>query len=118
MSQSTNPTEDKLRQYALAVREFGKTLPMTVANVEDLKSLVRASGSVGEHFIAAGGATHRQAYLVELQKCITEARSTHYWLGLVDSQGQPEIESRREQLMSLTGELIKVVIQLMEQSKS
>ena len=116
MSQS-NPIEEKLRQFALAVREFGKSLPMTVANVEDLKELTRSSGAIGASYIEATGAINRNDYLIGLKKCVTDTRNTHYWLSLVDSQGQPEIERKRKRLMELAEEMRRGLTQLIQQSK-
>jgi hypothetical protein len=39
--------EDRTFNFAKAAREFVKTLPRTIANIEDVKQFVRASGSVG-----------------------------------------------------------------------
>jgi hypothetical protein len=38
--------EDRTLAYAKRVRAFVKKLPKTIANIEDIKQLVRASGSV------------------------------------------------------------------------
>ena len=37
-------------QFAKAVRLFVKTLPKTIANIEDGKQLIKASGSVGANY--------------------------------------------------------------------
>ena len=39
--------EDRTFNFANNVRGFIKKLPKTIANIEDIKQLVRASGSVG-----------------------------------------------------------------------
>lgn len=45
--------EERTFQFAKAVRFFVKTLPKTIANIEDGKQLVKASGSVGANYIEA-----------------------------------------------------------------
>jgi four helix bundle protein len=45
--------EDRTLAYAKRVRGFVKKLPKTIANIEDIKQLVRASGSVGANYIEA-----------------------------------------------------------------
>ena len=42
--------EERTFQFAKAVRIFVKTLPKTIANIEDGKQLVKASGSVGANY--------------------------------------------------------------------
>ena len=39
--------EDRTFEFAKAVRAFVKKLPRTVCNLEDVKQVVRSSGSVG-----------------------------------------------------------------------
>jgi hypothetical protein len=40
-------------QFAKDIRIFVKTLPRTIANEQDIRQLVRASGSVGANYIEA-----------------------------------------------------------------
>jgi four helix bundle protein len=42
--------EERTFQFAKTVRLFVKTLPKTIANIEDGKQLVKASGSVGANY--------------------------------------------------------------------
>ena len=45
--------EDRTEGFARKVRIFVKKAPKTLANYEDCKQLVRASGSVGANYIEA-----------------------------------------------------------------
>jgi len=45
--------EDRTFDFANNVRAFAKRLPKTLANIEDTKQVVRASGSVGANYIEA-----------------------------------------------------------------
>ena len=42
--------EERTFQFAKAVRLLVKTLPKTIANIEDGKQLVKVSGSVGANY--------------------------------------------------------------------
>jgi four helix bundle protein len=42
--------EERTFQFAKDVRLFVKTLPKTIANIEDGKQLIKASGSVGANY--------------------------------------------------------------------
>ena len=42
--------ENRTLQFAKDVRLFIKTLPKTIANIEDAKQLIRASGSIGANY--------------------------------------------------------------------
>ena len=45
--------EERTFEFAKAARLFVKTLPKTIANIEDGKQLIKASGSVGANYIEA-----------------------------------------------------------------
>ena len=45
--------EDRTFEFAKRVRAFVKLLPRTVCNREDVRQLIRSSGSVGANYIEA-----------------------------------------------------------------
>jgi len=45
--------EDRTLEFAKKIRFFVKKLPKSISNSEDVKQLVRASGSVGANYIEA-----------------------------------------------------------------
>ena len=57
MTEEENPKRYDLEErsflFARRVRAFVRMLPKTIANIEDVKQLVRASGSVGANYIEA-----------------------------------------------------------------
>jgi len=53
-SQNSKPKydlEERTFQFAKDVRLFVKSLPKTIANIEDVKQLIRAAGSIGANYI-------------------------------------------------------------------
>lgn len=57
MSEEENPKrfdlEDRTFEFAKRARDFIKTLRSSIANNEDARQVVRASGSVGANYIEA-----------------------------------------------------------------
>ena len=92
-------------QFAKAVREFAKILPRTVANVEDLKELIRSSGRIGERYRRAATARSKPEFAQGIIACGQEAQTTHYYLQLLDSQGLPDVERQRGHLLNIAREL-------------
>jgi hypothetical protein len=78
--------EDRTFEFAKASRAFVKKLPRTIANIEEAKQLIRASGSS--------------------QTCRREAKERGYWLRLLDCDG--ELESARANLLAEARELMKI----------
>lgn len=118
MSADTKTIETHTVQFAQAVREFGKVLPMTVANVEDLKQLIRSSGAIGATYIAATNSPNKASYMLSIKECGQVALTTNYWLGLVDTQGGAELEHRRKQLMKAAQELAGIFAQILKTTKA
>src|ERR1700720_2407567 len=56
--------EDRTFSFAESVRTFVKELPRTVSNTEDVRQLVRASGSVAANWIEADEALSKKDFLM------------------------------------------------------
>jgi four helix bundle protein len=59
--------EDRTFQFAKSSRVFVKLLRRTIANIEDVKQFVRASGSVGANYIEANEAIGKKRLCHENQ---------------------------------------------------
>ncbi len=60
--------EERTYQFAKAVRLFVKTLPKTIANIEDGKQLIKASGSVGANYIEANESLGKKDFFIYTRK--------------------------------------------------
>jgi len=70
-------------QFAKRIRKWIKKLPHSVANLEDSKQLVRASGSVGANYIEANEALSKKDFIFRLRICRKEAKESAYWIRLI-----------------------------------
>ncbi len=61
--------EDRTFLFAESVRTFVKQLPRTISNTEDVKQLVRASGSVAANWIEADEALSKKDFLMRAKIC-------------------------------------------------
>src|SRR5947207_600344 len=59
--------EDRTFEFAQSVRVFVKQLPRTISNTEDVKQLVRASGSVAANWIEADEALSKKDFLMRVK---------------------------------------------------
>ncbi len=100
--------ESNILLFANSVREFVKTLPMSIGNSEDARQLVRTSGAIGSTYIRANGSTNKNDFLVGIKHCGTEAKASHYWLQLLDTHSMEVQEAKRQQLMKAANELTSV----------
>jgi four helix bundle protein len=54
--------EERTLEFAKRVRVFVKKLPKSVANLEDIRQLVKASGSVGANYIEANDSLSKKDF--------------------------------------------------------
>ena len=77
MTEKRNPKqydlEDRTLEFAKRARAFVRKLPKTIANIEDIKQLVKASGSVGANYIEANESLSKKVNNV-LSICTFEFR--------------------------------------------
>ena len=110
MTNGENPKrydlEERTFAFAKAARIFVKGLSKTVANVEDAKQLIRASGSIGANYIEANEALGKKDFVMKIKICRREAKESRYWLGLVDAEAK--LESERSRLIGEADELMKI----------
>ena len=122
MSEITNykPAYDlaeRTFQFAKAVRLFVKTLPKTIANIEDGKQLVRASGSVGANYREANEALSRKDFTFRIKICRKEAKESAYWLRLINETNSLKNAEDAWRLIQEANELKKIFSSILQKSK-
>ena len=68
--------EERTFRFAESVRAFVKQLPRTISNTEDVRQLVRASGSVAANWIEADEALSKKDFLMRVKICRKEAKES------------------------------------------
>jgi four helix bundle protein len=109
--------EDRTLTFARAVRTFVKALPRSVSNQEDLKQLVRASGSVGANYIEANEALSKKDFLMRAKISRKEAKESRYWLQLIDVGSDRALEKDRGVLIQEATELMNIFGSIIRKSE-
>jgi four helix bundle protein len=100
--------EDRTLAFARRCRAFVKQLPKTLANIEDGKQLVKASGSVGANYIEANEALSKKDFRMRIKICRKEAKESRYWLRLTEIDGAGNTETTQEGLIQEATELTNI----------
>ena len=100
--------DERTLRFARDVRAFIKTLPRTVANDEDTRQLVRASGSVGANYIEANESLSKKDFVMRSKISRKEAKESRYWLRLLDTGGDSALENQRTSLIQESTELLNI----------
>ena len=98
--------EDRTFNFAKDNRRFVKALPRTIANIEDVKQFVRASGSIGANYIEANEAIGKRDFVMKIKICRREAKESGYWLRLLDIDEKLEVQG--DNLVGEATELMKI----------
>ena len=109
--------EDRTYEFARDVRSFVRLLPHTVANLEDVKQLVRASGSVGANYIEANEALGKKDFVMHIKICRKEAKESRFFLRLVFTDGKSDLEKPRSDLVQEATELMSIFGSIVRKSE-
>ena len=108
--------EERTLKFAKQVREFTKKLPKNLANIEDARQLIKASGSVGANYIEANESLSKKDFVMRVKICRKEAKESRYWLNLVETNSH-SLEEQRSKLIQEATELMKIFGSILEKSK-
>lgn len=100
--------EERTFQFAKSVRDFITKLKLTLSNIEDIKQLVRASGSVGANYIEANECLGKKDFLMHIRISRKEAKESRYWLRLLFVGEDKMLQERRESLVTEAYELMNI----------
>src|SRR6266571_5170032 len=108
--------EDRTFRFAKSVRAFVKQLPRTVSTTEDVRQLVRASGSVAANWIEADEALSKKDFLMRAKICRKEAKESRLFLRLIDAGSVKNIAVAREALSAEARELTLIFSSIISKS--
>ena len=121
MPKTQNPKqydlEDRTLAFAKRVRAFVKRIPRTIANIEDGKQLIKASGSVGANYLEANEALSKKDFVMRIKICRKEAKESQYWLKLIETLEEMEQENERNVLLQEATELMKIFGGILQKTK-
>jgi len=100
--------EERTLQFAKDVRAFVKSLPRTIANEQDIRQLVRASGSVGANYIEANEPLSKKDFVMRIKISRKEAKESRYWLRLLDTGEDESVDKTRDALIHEATELMNI----------
>ncbi len=110
--------EDRTLVFAKNVRQFVSGLSLTLANREDIKQLVRSSGSIGANYIEANEALGKKDFLMRIKISRKEAKETCYWLKLLDVGDDLQLQKVAGDLLQEATELMKIFGAILQKTNS
>ena len=91
--------ENRFHDFGKRVRDFSLKLKWNVNNVEYVRQLVRASGSVGANYIEASDDLGKLDEKMKIKIARRESKESIDWLDLILTYQNNELEDERLTLM-------------------
>ena len=79
-----------------------------MGNVEDVKQVIRASGSTGANYIEANEALSKKDFRMRIKISRKEAKESRFYLRLMDTGADTDVEKDRNQLAQEASELTSI----------
>ena len=109
--------EPRTLEFAKNVRTFVSRLNKSPANFEDGKQLIRSSGSIGANYIEANESLGKKDFAMRIKICLKEAKESRYWLKLLDTQQDSELQKERIKLEKEADELLKIFAAILQKTQ-
>ena len=109
--------EERTFQFSKDVRLFVKTWPNTIANIEDGRQVVKASGSVGANYREANEALSKKDFKMRIKICRKESKESADWLRLINETNTLKNADEAERLRQEANELKKIFSLIFQKSK-
>ena len=100
--------ESRTYNFARDVRLYAKTVKITSLIADDIKQVIRSSGSIAANYIEANEALSKKDFLMRVKIARKEAKETTLWLRLLEAP---------EDLLQEASELKKILSAIIEKSK-
>ena len=107
--------EDRTLLFAKDIRSFVRLIKKDIANNEDVKQLVRSSGSVGANYIEANESLSKKDFAMRIKISRKEAKESTYWLKLLNVDDN--LEAERVRLTKESIELMKILSAILRSSE-
>lgn len=109
--------EARTELFARRVRTFLRVLRPSELDIDDARQLLRASGSVGANDLEANDSLGKKDILLRARIARREAKESRYWLRLIVTRTDSDLERERFALIQEADELIRILSPIIRKSE-
>lgn len=103
--------EKRTETFAIAIRKNLKALEKNIINWDDVKQVIRSSGSIGANYVEANDGFSDKDFEYRIKICRKEAKETVYWLRVILVQEEQvrikELEIEAQELTNIFGAILR-----------
>ncbi|MEO9964407.1 MAG: four helix bundle protein [Reichenbachiella sp.] len=109
--------EDCTYEFAKKVRLEMRNFKANIYNTDDVRQVIRSSGSIGANYIEANEALSPKDFLYRVRVSRKEAKETVFWLKLLSETNGLNDNKEMQYLSNEAIELKKILSSIIEKSK-
>jgi four helix bundle protein len=109
--------EERTYTFAKNVRQEMKSIKKEFYNEDDIKQLIRSSGSVGANYIEANESFSKKDFNHRIKICRKESKESAYWLRLINDSTYDNENKNLKSLYQEAIELKKIFSSIIGKSK-
>ncbi len=113
----TYDLEKRTLEFSKEIRDFVKSLPRTISNMQYTSQLIRSSASIGANYIEANESLGKKDFLMRIKISKKEAKESLYWLELVETNSR-DGSLLKSPLIQEATELMKIFGSILQKSSS
>ncbi len=106
--------ENRTFKFAKEVRALLRGIKLSTFNIDDIRQLIRSSGSIGANYIEANECLGKKDFSMRIKISRKEAKESLYWLKLMDFGS---LISERDRLIQECTELMRIFGSIIEKTK-
>jgi four helix bundle protein len=109
--------EERTYNFAKELRLWVKKFPKSFLNIDDMKQLIKSSGSIGANYIEANEALSKKDFLMRVKISRKESKESSYWLRLIlETHPNSELNKEGNNLLNESIQLTKIFSSIIESS--
>ncbi|MBN1688124.1 MAG: four helix bundle protein [Candidatus Omnitrophica bacterium] len=109
--------EERTYKFAVRVRNLLSKANKPWIVQDDMRQLLRASGSVGANYIEANESLGKKDFTMRIKICRKEAKESRYWLRLIETAcGPSDLEKDIRSLIQEATELMNIFGSILRKS--
>jgi four helix bundle protein len=116
MEEKKYDLEERTERFAKDVRQYCKSIKVTIINADDIKQVLRSSGSMCANYIEANEGLSKKDFINRIKICRKESKETRYWFNVMLVE-QEELKKERDRLFQEATELMKIFAAILRKSE-
>jgi four helix bundle protein len=101
--------EERFHDFGKRVRDFCRKVKWDIINVEYVRQVIRASGSVGANYIEASDDLGKADERMKIKIARREAKESIHFLDLILTYGDEELEKERAEIIDEAQQIRKIL---------